>query len=311
MNTIRTIMLWMAVAFTLQAQPSDTTFTPRIYAFDTRTTAMGDATVADPHSLSAISVNPASLSFVRNLRSFSLYAVQNVNNNRMTEIVTFPGIGNGSQRIAFQLGIQHGGTNASNYFGAGTYPEPTLTAYSANMAYAVSFANVLSLGILNNVTFARNNDAQYWTYSADLGLLYAPSESVRYGMAFRGLGRSVTYDIIEDDRTTLGSEKGRNALELGATLTFPTNTDRTYFSLSLANEKRFGEDGIWYKGGLELKPVQALSLRSGFVFHPENNVYIPRLGIGFNQNRFALDYAVSLSKELNERFHQIGILIEI
>lgn len=283
---------------------------PRSYKFDTRTVGMGDATVADPTDLTSININPAALPFTRNINVLHIDIFQNWNNNLMLENFTFPAFQQGAHSFAGQFTLHHSGMNATNYLGTSPLAEPDLMMIQVDVAYAYSIENTLSFGILNSASFAQNEVAQYWTFSPSLGLLYAPSESISYGMAFRGLGRSVTYQLIGDDITALGSQNLREILELGATLKLPVDTDKNYLSLSLANEKRFGQNGVWYKAGLEIKPVLSIALRGGLMFHPEDNIYAPRFGIGLYGDGIRADYSISHSNQLYERFHQLGLTFE-
>lgn len=312
------LLLTLAVPQELWAQITDSAGVsegirgaPRAFKYDTRTTAMGDATVADPTDLTSININPANLSFVRNEEVLHLDMHQNWNNNLMFQNITFPAFRYGDHTVAGQFAFHHTGMNATNFLGSSPLPEPNLSMIQVEMGYAYSLINSLSFGILNSISFAQNDIARFWTFSPSLGMLYAPSESVSYGIAFRGLGRSITYQLIGENLTALGSQDLRESLELGASLQFPVDTDETYLSLSLANEKRFGEDGVWYKAGLEVNVVPSVALRSGLLFHPEENIYAPRFGVGFYADIVRIDYSISHSRNLYERFHQLGLTLQL
>lgn len=228
----------------------------------------------------------------------------------MLENFTLPALRVNEHSFAAQFGIHHDrGFESLNLLGENPMISPKITMYQLDVAYSYSIDNVFSIGVLNNVSYANNPTSQTWTYYPTFGIFYAPSESISYGLTFRGLGQSVTYDVINIYRTTLRSHNLREVLELGATLKFPVDTDRTYFTLSLASEKRFGEDNIWYKGGLELKTISHLVLRSGLIFLPETKLYAPRFGIGFLTDFIELDYTISHHKGLAERYHQLGLTL--
>jgi len=284
---------------------------PRVLKLSARTGALGDATVADPTDISSININPAALSFVRDFKNIQLNVFQNWNNNLMLENITVPALRRGGHNLAAQLGFHHKGSNITNLLGRSTVFEPQIRMYQVDLAYAYSVDNVLSFGIFNNITYAENDVAQYWTYYPTFGIIYAPSQSISYGIAFRGLGRTVGYNFVDLEDgpviTTLRSINLRESLELGATLQFPIDTDQTYLSLSLANEKRFGEEGIWYKAGLEWKSIPFVALRGGLLFQPERNIYAPRFGFGIITNMLAIDYMVSHSNRLVERYHQMAL----
>ncbi|MEX0721763.1 MAG: hypothetical protein WD059_13905 [Balneolaceae bacterium] len=311
-------LICFAIPADVLAQLTDTTGTgsgqrgaPHVYKYDARAVAMGEATVADPTNLSAINMNPAALSFIRDFSVIQLNIFQNWNNNLMVENTTLPVLSSGANRLAAQFGIYHTGLNATNPLGNNPQPEPNISMYQLDVAYAYSFENMLSVGVLNNSTLSQNDDAQYWTNFSTFGLMYSPSQSLSYGLAFRGAGRSVVYNITDEGNTTLGSQNLRESLELGATIHFPVDTDDSYLSLSLANEKRFGENGIWYKMGAEVMAISSIALRSGFLLHPENGVFAPRFGLGFIADGIMLDYSLSFQERMYERFHQLGITINL
>lgn len=286
---------------------------PRVYKYGARTTAMGNANVADIENLMSVNINPASLSFVRNLNALQLNIYQNWNNNLMLENIAFPLYAKSDHTLAGQFGMHHGGASATNLLGAPPLPQPSLRMYQLDLAYAYTIEGVLSLGILNNVSFAQNRGsrAQYWTSFVTLGMLYSPSQSVSYGISFRGLGRSVVYQFVEGGQTALVSQNLREVLELGATMRFPTNAKETYLTLSLANEKRFGENGIWYKAGTDVRVTPFLSLRAGILIQSATNIAAPRFGIGIINDVIELDYAISYNNDLYERFHQLTLTLHL
>lgn len=291
---------------------SDQQSTARTYKYSARTGALGDATVADASNLSVININPAGLSFVKNLTVAQINIAQNWNNNLMLENFTLPALRVNEHSFAAQFGINHDrGFESLNLLGKNPMIAPKITMYQLDVVYSYSIENVFSIGILNNISYANNPTSQSWTYYPTFGIFYAPSESISYGLTFRGLGQSTAYEVINISRTRLRSQNLRESLELGATLEFPVNTDQNYFSLSLASEKRFGEDNIWYKGGLELTTISHVALRSGLIFQPERKLYAPRFGIGFLTDFIELDYTISHHKGLAERYHQLGLTLNL
>lgn len=280
----------------------------QIYKYDARSSALAGANIAEAVDVSAINLNPAALSFVRNPNALQMTMHQNWNNNMMMQNFTLPAMMNYSHSFATQFGLHHSGARATNP-GSGAWPTPDLSMYQADFAYAWSFENILSVGVFNNISFARNENARFWTYFANIGVMYAPSRTISYGLTLKGLGRSITYEILEGGRTILGSQALRQSLELGTTLHFPVDSDERYMSLSISNEKRFGENGMWYKGGLELKPTSVLSLRTGILFHPDIRP-IPRFGFGLGGDVFSLDYTFSYRRVVDHQFHQLGLTLQ-
>jgi len=308
--------LSMVIQSTAQAQLTDTTNSgqrgaPRIYKYSARTGAMADATVADANNLSVVNINPAGLGLVKDLSEAQINIAQNWNNNLMLENFTLPAVRAGTHSFALQFAVHHDrGFETLNLLGRNSLPQPKITMVQLDIAYALTIKNVLSLGIFNNISYAENSIAYYWTFNPTFGVLYAPSEAISYGIAFRGLGRSPTYMVHSLSTTTLGSQHLPRSLELGATLNYPTEMrKKPYFSISMANEKRFGEDGLWYKVGIEIKRIPYLAFRSGLLYQSATNTYAPRFGMGITSNVIEIDYTVSHSQDLFERYHQLGITI--
>lgn len=293
----------------VEANDSDREGAPRIYKYSARTGALGDATVADAGNLSVININPAGLSFVSNLQVGQINLSQNWNNNLIMESFTLPAFRINEHSFAAQFGIQHDrGFESLNLLGENPMPTPKIMLYQLDLAYSFSIDEVFSFGILNNISYANNPTSQSWTYYPVLGIFYAPIESLSYGLTFRGLGRNTAYVVNTPFRTTLGTQNLREILELGATLKLPVHS-KNYFSLSLASEKRFGEDHIRYKAGLELTGIPHLAVRTGLIFVPETNLYAPRFGVGILTDLLELDYTISHHSRLFERYHQMGVTL--
>ena len=279
-----------------------------IQQFDTRSLSLGSATVSDLYGRASFGSNPALSGLYRNGIVFQTHSNHNWNTNLMQHSFTLPTISIENHHFTARAGLLNQGYDKLDIFGNSELPVPDIELYHAEAAYAYAFSDVFSLGVLQSVTYTFNEDAQYWTYFADFGIIYAPAKNISYGLAFRGLGHEVNYEIIETGTTTLGSNLMRQSLELGATFRFPTE-ERTFMSLSFANEKRFGESGIWYKGGLELLPNPIISLRGGVLFHNRDTRFIPRTGIGINFKYGSLDYMIAPKNMDGEYFHQIGLTI--
>lgn len=321
------LILGFSIPGICYAQLTDTTDTdrrgaPRVYKYSARTGALADATVADRKYLSSININPAALALVEDLSMLQVNVSQNLNNNMMLENVTLPAFRLGNHFLGVQLGIHHDrGFETFNLLGNNPQPRPSMTIYQMDVVYAFSIRDVFSFGVLNNISYSKNIIAQYITYYPTLGILYSPSRSLSYGLVFRGLGRSPTYFIPEPNQsnclqrdnciTTFGSQELRKSLEVGASLKLPAEEDSANFSIYVANEKRFSQDGLWYKAGLEVTRLSNLALRGGILYQSAQNILAPRFGLGLLTSVIELDYTISHSKELFERYHQMAITIHI
>lgn len=316
------LLFLMVLPMEINAQTTDSTATPdpiqRFLINSTksgvRSTALGNASVADYTELSSVYINPAVLSFVRNLKRIEFNSSQSWDNNLMLQNVSAPFLAVNKHRISLQTGILHRGWDLAKTPVSGLTSSPSLMLYRFDLAYAYSLTPTVSLGVLNSTSIAQKAQSNKTTNSVSFGMLYAPSKSVSYGVAFRGLGRNVGYEVADDGESELITLNKSESIELGATLTYPIDTDRTYFSFSIANEKRFDDPGLWYKAGLEVKleilPVlPKIELRNGIIMQPESNVYAPTFGMGMDFKRFSGSLAISPGTQLRERFFQLGCII--
>lgn len=303
------IFLVWCQPFAMAQTEGDNEGTLRIQKFDTRTLSLGNATLADSFGKTTIGINPALSGILNNGREMQFNFYHNWNTNLMQHDLTLPSLIVDKHHITTRVGLTTSGYDEINYLGSAQVPEPDVEQYFAEVAYAYAFSNVFSMGVLQSVTYTFNDETDFLTYFADIGLVYTPSENISYGLVLRGIGRDSHYRINEADETILFHQRLGQTLDLGSTFRFITN-DRTYLTVSLANEKRFGEDGIWYKGGIEYFPTPLISLRSGALFHIGENEFIPRFGLGFDTGFFKLDYMVAPEDIRGENFHQLGLTFQ-
>lgn len=279
-----------------------------------RSTALASSTIADYTELSSVYLNPAILSFVRNMKRVEFNSSQNWDNNLMQQNLTLPFLAVNRHRVTLQTGFLHRGLDSVNPPFTELESSPHLNLSRFDLAYAYSISPTVSMGALYSASFAYNSDSDLMTNLASFGVMYAPSKSISYGVAFRGLGEHVGYRIAGSNVTELFKDNSTEILEVGGTLNYPIDTDKTYFSLSIANQKQFGVSGLWYKMGLELnlnisdKPFQ-IQVRNGIIMHPDNNIYAPTSGLGLNIGKFSLSYSISPGTQLDERFQQLGFII--
>lgn len=279
-----------------------------------RSTALGNASIADYTELSSIYINPAVLSFVENMKRLEFNSYQDWDNNLMLQNFTVPFLAGNEHRITLQTGILHKGWGSPKPSLSELTTDPSFILYRFDIAYAYSFGSAFSMGVLNSTSIAQKAQLNQTTNVISFGMLYAPSKSISYGVAFRGLGRQVGYEITENDETKLITTTNTESLEVGATLTYPVDTDRTYFSLSIANEKRFADPGNWYKFGFELKlkvipELPQLMVRNGMIMQPEFDIYAPTFGLGMNFDKYSVSFSISPGTQLDDRFHQLGAII--
>ncbi|MCH8556271.1 MAG: hypothetical protein LAT84_00555 [Balneolia bacterium] len=276
---------------------------------DTRSLALGSSTLADIYFSDAFGINPAIVGFGEHGNYIHGSLNQDWNTNILQATLALPRLEVGRHSIGSRLSAVNRGPAAINIGDAPAF-NPTYTLVQASVAYAYRIHEHLSLGTLQYVTYADHLSDSGVSYGADLGLLYAPDGAVTYAIAFRGLGQDPV--VLRDEAgERLNYEMMHQVLEIGATLRYPEFEDYHYFSFSLSNEKRFNEDGMWYKAGLEVLPVSFLALRSGLMLQTEDNRLVPRFGIGTSFSILRFDYSIGPNERNNVRFHQFGLSLQL
>lgn len=308
-------MIWLHDA--AYSQLADTTGvdlgfrgSPRIQKTDARSAALAGATVADIYSNSSVNSNPALISLVKRPNSIQYHNYKNWSNNVVQQSAVLPAIRISNHTIVLQGTMMYDGNNWGNLTGEHTLPVPDLQVFEAGVAYAYRLAGSLSVGVLNTTSYGQSNESEFWANHSTIGLLYAPEFNVTYGAALRGLGTSIIYELDPRGNTLLQTQTVRTVLEIGATLKFPVESDDPFLAISFSNEKQFGVKGIWYKGGIELKPIPFFAMRSGILFEPDQGILLPRYGLGVDANFFRADYSISPRQFQAERFHQISITLQ-
>ncbi len=271
-----------------------------------RTYAMAGATLADYHDVTEMSLNPAILVENDNAHSIVFSGQQEWSSSIAHGTIGVP-IFN-SQRHAIAAGINYHSDNIEdlNYLTAAA-PEQRLSLhrFQFSTGYSMALTSKLSLGFRGNLIHSWNKFQKVWSGNIDTGLLYTPTNSISYAVALRNVGSDVRYQIDFDGTTILRDRPSKKRLDLGATMQFPDNSDRSFFSLSLANTKVFGEDGLIYKGGIEVKPISSLALRTGYLRTPDRNG--PRFGIGLITDLIRIDYAMAPVTNTPNNGHQLSI----
>ncbi|MCH8567125.1 MAG: hypothetical protein LAT67_02620 [Balneolales bacterium] len=278
--------------------------------FDTRSLSMGSATVSDLYGRPSMGINPALSGLYQNNLVFQINTNYSWNTRLMQYSLQFPTISVENHRITARIGFMNEGFDELDFWENSQIPVPDAELYHADIAYAFAFSEVFSLGVNQRIAYALNKGTNDWAYSADFGLVYAPAENISYAIVFRGLGNEISYEIAEAGATILGSKLMQQSLEVGATFRFPTEGERTFLTISFANEKEFGNSGLWYKGGMELLPFSFLAIRGGLLFNLDDSVFIPRTGIGFVFSFGRFDYMLAPGQRAGEYFHQAGLTLK-
>ncbi len=259
-----------------------------------RAVSLAGAYFADPSDASTVYWNPAALAYVeRSTIMISHSQERNINGSNENIVVPFK-IRNGE---SFAIGLT---ANHTGYIGPTDNAIFQAVQYGYDFAYATEVAPAFSVGANMSVGYAHANVSNLWLVSSRLGIFYTPSAKVSYGVAFSGIGSSFVY---ESDRTvtTLSKENLPRSIQAGLTMHFPPHLDKTRLTVSLANEKVFGRDGMAYKAGVELVMFKFLALRGGYILEPQ--LGSARFGAGVRTIRFQLDYAISPDRNTTQLYY--------
>lgn len=301
------VLLFLFDAGELFAQPDSTAFI-KYNLHSTRTMSLGEANLADGYDYSEMSLNPALLLFTQHQPDLYLTSFQSWNTNLGVQYLGAPVVTADRYAAAAGFLFHHKGVGSLNYLGKARHPLPDYDFYQFSAGYAIRLGKSVGLGSTSYLSLSNHSGKQYWNYSADFGLAYKPTKSIGYGIAFRGLGTGTRYRIGPGGEYILSNRLLPQSLEIGGTMDFPNQMDNKLLSLSLSNEKVFGRDGVWYRGGLEILPVPYLTVRGGYIYSQHHHG--PRFGTGIKTSSFRIDYGVSYNKALDDRAHQLSVSVK-
>jgi hypothetical protein len=259
-----------------------------------RAAGFADAFVSDAYDVSSMYWNPSALAYLKQL-SVVVNHSQEKFIHAMEEDIAVPLRVEKGEAICAGASINHVGD-----FGTSSETDFHVVQYSGSIAYAKEIFPSLSVGALAEVQYGRTDVSKLWAVSSSIGILYFPDKQLSYGASFSGIGSGMLY-TSDQSVTTLTTQNLPRILRAGATMRFPAEADQSTFILSVSNEKVFGESGIRYNGGLELRPVKFLALRGGYIVYP--NLSAPRFGMGVRLARVEFDSAISPSKLSDQASH--------
>ncbi len=308
---IPALLLLFSAEVALSQDEEDSVFKTRLIVqnTDTRSLSLGNSTLADTYFTDAFGINPAIIGFDGQGNWIYGSLNQDWNTNILQATLSLPRVSFGAHSFSTRISAVNRGP-ASIRIGDTPDFNPTYTLIQGSLAYAFRIHEHVSLGLLQNLTYTDHFSDNRITYGADLGLLYSPDGAVSYAISFRGLGQDVTV-FNDGSGEELQYDLMRQVLEIGATLRYPEYEKRHFLSFSLSNEKRFGEDGMWYKGGLEVLPVSFLALRTGIMLQTEERKLVPRFGIGAYVSFLRFDYSIGPNELNGVRFHQFGLSLQL
>lgn len=270
----------------------------RLFQYGARAGSFAGAYVSEIYDISSMYWNPSSISHVQRKTIVWNYQ-QGWNGRTKTELAAFPLISGYMTSIAL-------GVNAAQLLISDKSGNDRMAAvYGIDCALSLKLAPTFSAGILGSIQSHSLKIGTEWNASSSIGLLYAPSPEISYGMVFSGIGNRVTY-ITEGDSVVLVNGQLPKKLHLGLTMRFPSSRSERIFSIILSNDKTFGQTGIRYNGGFEWSLSEFFDLRAGYVVSP---TYAgAKYGLGTRTGGIQFDYALSPSTSTN-RFHEFTFAI--
>jgi len=263
-----------------------------------RAVAMADAHVAEATDINNMYWNPAALAFLR--RSSMIMNYTGSPGDGGSSFLFAAPLSTGQDQ-AVGLGLSYEEVHAR---GANS-PPASLKQYGIDLASAVNVAYSLSLGVRVSVLFAHNDEFQSVLGSTSFGLMYSPTPAISYAVAYNGLSLGASYSA-DSSRGLLSAEQFPRNFEIGLAFHYPSAREDRVVTVTLANQKYVGREGVVYKGGLEVSPWRVLSLRVGYLLGPQGSE--PRCGIGIQSPWLVLQYAIAPHRDRGP-IHHAGVSI--
>ncbi len=317
----------------IDPQPTSPTYPVSLQRVDARSLSMGEALIGDPFTISVIAHNPSVLSLLDYPRSVSIGSWYDSRLNRLTHSLSMPVFLGKRHRLATLMNLQHRGDRKLSLWEKPAEMDPEFMLYDVSLVYSVLLGDHVSVGVSQTLAIAENELDQRTTGSTHIGIQYHPDPSLSYGLVFRGIGRSPTFQIDEhtetlpeidtgtqfpkavqtsheeEPSTRLGTTSLAQQLEIGGSFRYPVDFSPNRIVMSLASSKEFGRSGLLFKGGLELWATPWLALRGGFLVRTRTNEDGPRFGMGLKGSWVWLDYGVAYSDRRKEYQHQFTLTL--
>ncbi|MBI3111313.1 MAG: hypothetical protein HYZ01_07050 [Ignavibacteriales bacterium] len=292
---VLTLGAFMVLCGTLWAQSYSREIRPLAGA-GPRAVAMADAHVAEAGDVNSFYWNPASLSFLRRNSMIVNYAgAATGGGSSFLLAAPFPA----GQDQALGLGFSYEEGRSDNASGNPT----SFAQYGVDLASSVNIAYSLSLGMRVSVLFAHNDQFQSVLGSTSFGLLYSPVPAISYALVYNGLSLGTSYSADSSQGLFAAEQVPRN-FEIGLAFHYPSSREHRVVTVTLANQKFVGLDGLAYKGGVEVSPWRVLNLQAGYMSGPHGSE--GRCGIGIQSPWIVLQYAIAPHKDRGP-IHHAGV----
>ncbi|MFA5105089.1 MAG: S-layer homology domain-containing protein [Candidatus Margulisiibacteriota bacterium] len=286
-----------------------TTLNPSLYAFGARQIGMGRATLADKADPNNIFSNPASLDFSKN------WQISGTSSNLLGDVHQTTAAGSFKTDFG-TIGIGFVGLSTANSFP--TVREPSVTGriildpsseaigYDNSvlmLSYSkrVEFHGDLSLGVglktYNQSISGPYSSSRGTAMDLDLGALYCPEDLpwLSAGFSYQNLLSSpLSWNGASSANDSLGG-----AINIGGQVHLAGKNslleDRLgehdivgALDMELPRNVLSSSNGMFFRAGLEWKPVQTIALRLGYDQSSDSGF---NYGIGLEQSQFRFDYA--------------------
>lgn len=263
-----------------------------------RAVAMADAHVAEASDINGLYWNPASMAFLRKNPMIINYTSSPAGGGS-SFLVAVPVSTGQDQALGLGFSYEEGRTDGAND------PPTSFKQYGVDLASAVSIAYSLSLGVRVSVLFAHNDEFQSIRGSTSFGIMYSPEPAISYAFVYNGLSLGASYSVDSSQGLFTEEQFPRN-FEIGLAFHYPSSREQRVVTVTLANQKFVGLDGLAYKGGVEVSPWRVLNLRAGYMSGPHGSE--GRCGIGIQSPWMVLQYAIAPHKDRGP-IHHAGVSI--
>jgi hypothetical protein len=289
-----------ALASSLSAQAPLSVFRPRSFIAGARALGFAEAYVADIRDVNSMYYNPSSLVYMQHTAVVVNHTLDR-STNIMNESAAAPVFMRPGQVLAIGLAVDHVG-----HLGKSATGDFTAVQYGYDVAYSREIVPTFCVGGSANVRYGTASSGSLWSIAGNLGVFYSPAEGISYGAVFGGIGNGIRY-TYDGAATLLSTERLPRHLEVGATMQFPASAQKTELTLSIGNEKFFGEQGLRYKGGAEYVFLHMVALRVGYIV--ENDLKVATYGLGLRAGRWQVEYGM-LPSRITDRLYQFTLAFD-
>jgi hypothetical protein len=278
----------------------------RHFIIGARAVGLADSYVAESTDPGAMYWNPAALAFIRRPAIVFNYALERIyhQDNIMTENVVLPAFFENDWTMGIGLTLSHVGVVTEI---GGPVSGLAFQQYGVEIGVAKRITPALSLGVLGSGRYGRTPALALGAASSSIGVFYAPSPEISYGMSFQGIGGGIEYLAI-NGVSIPSRAKYEKSFQMGLSANIPSREERRVVTLILSNQKILDKAGVIYKAAVEIVPVRFLMLRTGYWLGPES--VAAKFGAGIRVGRIQLDYGGSYT-DLEPRSHQLSLSYQL